>query len=582
MSSAAAALTTLTSVPHPDDRRFRPDDTGPDTYDVGEDYGTAPAPGAEDTDPAVGPVQDDPAPAPSPPPVRHDLPYGATGAHAGDASAPPAAAPWHGVTPGAPPQTRPGGAGGSPAVSPFRQADGRGPGWRVTWPLAMLAGLVLLSLVTRACAGSGDDGAGSSGGGSGATPTPQVEASWVVTPADLTPLAATWELELNIDGAFTGAAFVDAGDVLVVGFGPRDAGAQALAGLDATDGTLLWSRELADVLCGDQVFDGALACVAREDDSWRYRSIDPRTGDDLATAEVGIADVQTVHAGPDALVVVGPASPAPHADVAAFAPDGTQLWKVDAGTVDGAELLFDDLLASEIGGDPGSVTMERPRWRDLDGGLMMLWSTPGVAIIDPTAGFVVVHECLRATPAHDRYFCQDDAGINRRDLAGEIVWSTPDLDLVYVDDTSDARPMAVNDAFEVIPLDWETGEVIAPAIHRFTPRPNGFTGSIMGPSAGGDAQAQYLVQDGDVVVRISDDVDAVDWVFYGDEDTSYIDGVHTLDGVAVLDSYTLIGLDDSSGDELWRLRSPYGIYNHLTDVGLVAIGFDEIALLDLP
>lgn len=567
-------------MPHPDDRRFRPDDADPDAYDVGEDYGTAPAPGTEGADPTLGPVQDEPAPVQPtpPPPVRHDLPYGATGAHAG----PPVGTPWHGAPAGAPPPGRPGGVPGAPPpASPFRPTARRGPGWRVTWPLALLAGFVLLSLVARACGGAGDDDAVSPGGGA-ATPTAQVETSWVVTPADLTPLAATWELELNIDGAFTGASFVDAGEVLVVGFGPPDAGAQALAGLDAADGTLLWYRELADVLCGDQAFDGALACVSREDDGFRYRSIDLVTGEDLATSDVGIADVQTVHAGPDALVVVGPASPAPHADVAAFAPDGTRLWKVDLGTVDGAEQLFDDLLASDLSGDPGTVTMERPRWRDLDDGLMMLWSTPGVAIIDPTDGFVVVHECLRATPAHDRYFCQDDAGINRRDLAGEIVWSTPDLDLVYVDDTSDARPMAVSETFEVIPLDWETGEVIAPAIHRFTPRPGGFTGTIMGPSAAGDAQAQYLEQDGDVVLRVSDGVDAVDWIFYGDEDTSYIDGVHTLDGVAVLDSYTLIGLDDASGEELWRLQNPHGIYNHLTDVGIIAIGFDEIALLDLP
>lgn len=415
------------------------------------------------------------------------------------------------------------------------------------------------------------------------TPTPDIDTSWVVTMADIDPAAGdAVEIAIGVDGAFTGLSFVADPTAFVVGYGV-DHEPNALAGIDPTDGTLLWTREMPSALCGDQAFDGALACLSHEDGEWLYHLVDIVTGEDLVMTEAPVRGALTVHAGPEALVVVGPASPAPHADLTAIGLDGELLWKVDLATIEGAEYLFDDLIASDFGNaGAADATMERPRWRDLDGGLMMLWVTPGVALIDPAAGTVLAHECLRATPAHDHYFCQDDAGINRRDLTGEVVWSLPDLDLAYVADTSDARPVAVSEVFEVIPVDWETGEVTGPAIHRFDPQPGGFTGSIMGPSAAGDAQTQYLEQDGEVLVRLTDDVDDVQWVFTGGDDVSYIDEALTVGDVTVVDAYTLIGLDAATGEELWQRENPYGIYTSRFESSLVAIGFDEIARLELP
>lgn len=524
-------------MPFPDDQRLRPEESSPDDYPTG--------PG---------------------------LPYGATGTDTNGAvyGGPPVAGP---VPPGSPPPRF----GWQPEVRRAKQAT------RLRWAIGIVVVFVLLSLLSRAC--SAIMGADAGAPTPTWTPDPQIETSWVVTPADIDLAAAGMELVLGLDGAFTGAEYVDAGDALVVGYGPAGGTAAArLAGLDRDTGEVLWHRDLGEVRCGDQAFDGAIACVAHENSTWVYHRIDALTGEDLASAVTGLTGADTVHADADALVVVGPADPAPHAPMTAFGPDGDELWTLDLADVDGAGYLFDDLIATDLGnaGVDADATIERPRWRDLDDGLMMLWSTPGVAVIEPGSGEVLAHECKRATPAHDRYFCQDDAGINRRDLGGTVMWSLPDLELVYPADTSDARPVAVSEVFEVIPVDWETGEVTGPAIYRFDPQPGGFTGSILGPSAAGDAQAQYLVQDGEILVKLADDVDEVAWVFEAGEDDSYIDGVFTLDGVSVVDSYTMLGLDAASGEELWRVTNGRGLYASLSGGEIVTIGFDEIAALVLP
>ena len=571
-------------MPTPDDQRFRPDDPTPDDYPAGEGYPAAPLPSGDGgSNPFPDstlfpsrPVTPVPSASPAPRPVPsepagdgRDLPYGATGSDESGSvyGAPPVAGP---VPPGTPRY------GWQPAARRARQTS------RATWGVAIVVLFLLLSLVARACSAIvGDDD--SAPDPSIWTQDPAVETSWVVTPADIDPTATGAELALGLDGAFTGRELVDAGDVLVVGYGVDHTPA-ALAGLDRSTGQVLWHRDAGEALCGDQAFDGSLACVMREDAGWVYHRLDVLTGEDLATAETDLETAVTVHAGPQALIVVGAASPAPHAPIVAFGPDGAQLWQADLAEIDGAEHLFDDLLASDFGNadDDATATLERPRWRDLDEGLMMLWSSPGVALIDPGRGVVVAHECLRATPAHDRYFCQDDAGINRRDLDGTVVWSLPDLDLVYPDDTSDARPVAVSEVFEIIPVDWETGEVTGPAIHRFDPQPGGFTGTILGPSAAGDAQSQYLIQDGEILVKLDDDADEVDWVFQAGDDDSYLEGVFTIGGVSVIDSYTMLGLERASGEELWRVTNARGLYPSLAGDGLITIGFDEIVALELP
>ena len=213
---------------------------------------------------------------------------------------------------------------------------------------------------------------------------------------------------------------------------------------------------------------------------------------------------------------------------------------------------------------------------------MMLWSTPGVAVIDAATGETFAHECLRATAAHDHYFCQDEAGINKRDLAGEVVWSLPDLELVYPDDTSDGRPVAVSDVFEIMPVDWETGEVTGPAIYRFDPQPGGFTGTTLGPSASGDAHALYLVQDGEILLKLADDVDEVAWVLEAEDGAGYIEGAFTLDGLTLVDSFTMLGLDTATGEELWRRLNGRGLYANVVGDGLVTVGFDEVVALELP
>ncbi len=510
-----------------------------------------------------------------------NLPYGAVE----DASTPTTPPPWGAapsVPPGVPPTQSPYLTPSSrPPYAPFgpQGTTGRIVGFGCLGLIAVIVIVLLLLVVGFVRAVSGADDGGSSPAPVD-DPTAQIEVPWVVTPTDIDPAATGAEFELTIDGAFTGEAYVDAGDVLVVAFGPDNV-SNALAGLDADDGRVLWHRDLADVRCGDEAFDGAVMCLARVDGEWTFYRIDVATGEDLATAVAGINEVQTVHASADGLIAVGPASPAPHADLWAFGLDGERLWKVDIGTIDGAELLFDDFLASDFSGDDDAeATMERPRWRDLDDGVVMLWVTPGVALIDAATGETVIHECLRATPAHDRYYCQDDAGINQRDLSGDVVWSTPDLQLAYTADTSDARPIAVSEVYEVIPLDWETGTITGPAIHRFDPQPGGFTNTIMGPSSAGDAQAPYLVQDGKVVVALADDVDEVAWVHTMDD--GYVENVLEIDGVTVLLDFTLQGLDADTGEVLWERRNPYGLYEFAHDDAIITIGFDEIARLELP
>lgn len=427
--------------------------------------------------------------------------------------------------------------------------------------------------------GSDSPNSGPGSGSDPSTPTPDMEVAWLSSAHDLDPgLLADAEMRLGVDGSFTGVNFVPGQDVWIVVLSPSAGKSEQVVGVDPTDGHARWNRELPGVLCGDKVLDGALVCLSGEAGSWTGHVIDVATGEDLTTWPTTLDSALSVHLTPERLVVVGEAAPAPHARLTLLALDGTVRWSLDIGELQNAELLFGTFLADDFSGqnDP-EATMERLRWRDLDEGRVLLWSTPGVALIDPTTGDVVVHECRRATPVGEAYFCGTDAGIERHDLTGAVAWTTPGLDLAFPPDTSNGRPAALSADHQLYAVDWRTG-VQGQNLHRFRPTANSFTGTVLAPGAAGDDDHLFVVGD-DAVVALAPGSDEVAWTYVLDE---YANAVAVVGDMAVLDSWPAIGLDLATGEELWRRSIGPGIYQVAVDDSLVSIGFDGIALLVLP
>lgn len=542
----------------PDDARFRPGDPDPDDG-IGDGYDPAPVPGFTAPQPYSVEMDDGEQPQqPASTASSHgpSAPAGPAGGHHPPASSAPF------------PTARP---------TPARPARRSRSSWILVGAFALLIVVQLVGAAVSRLGGDEDPPPVGSTTGD----VPDMAAVWLLGPEDLTGSGDGDEFARNPDGAFTGPQIIEGVDAWVVAWqsessaGWRTAG---IAALDPADGTVLWERPLPGVLCADHAFDGALRCLHDDGGTWVYHQIEIATGEDTVTVDTSLRDVQTVHSSAEGLVAVGPADPAPHARMTGFAPDGTELWSIDVADLDSAELLFSHVYDSD--GDP---VLERPRWRDLDDGLMMLWATPGAAIIDPVTGPVLVHHCRAGTAQGDHYLCQDDDGLHRHALDGTITWSLPGARLTVPEDRSDARPVAITEPatnrFEIVPVDWETGQIAGPATYRFTQQPGTWSGIVLPPSGYTLADATIVAGD-TVLVALDADTGEQLWTRPLEGD-GYVFSVVQAGEVVVIDAGTnAAGLDLATGELLWTRRNT-GDQLAGIDGLLVSTGY-EIGVMEVP
>jgi len=426
--------------------------------------------------------------------------------------------------------------------------------------------------------GPGDSSSSSSSPSSGQVQ--QIETSWQIAPADLDNSMPDETIFLpNLDGSFDSEYVLQGEAAWVVAADSEDDYPRQIFGLDPGTGDALWQAELP-AYCGRAIIDDELVCLARDDaDEWQLVILDVTTGDEVGRHPTEVSSVRAVHRSEAGLLVVGDPDPVPHAMVTMLALDGTTSWSVDLGALDDAGQLFGDFLARDFSGDEEpEATMERLRWRELDEGRVLLFSTPGVALIDTEAGDVLVHQCLRATPAQEAYFCAGDGGITRHDLDGQVEWTLADMTLASPTSTSPGRPVALTEDHQWFAVDWETGERGEP-LAQFEPR-NASTGlPPLPPTVLGDAEHTF-VRDDQVLIALEPGSDQIAWQM--DLDERHVDEVITLQDMAVLDSYPHLALDVRTGEELWERRIPTGIYLDFLDHQLVSSGLSEIAALELP
>ncbi|WP_156224427.1 outer membrane protein assembly factor BamB family protein [Pseudactinotalea suaedae] len=516
----------------PDDARFRPGGPTPDDDDVGAGYREAPLPRSS-APPPYGAIEEAPAPPPR--------------------STPTIPSP---STPTIPPQPR----------TPRRPRSAL----LAAAVVVLLGGAALIASVTE---GSDDDDAPTGGW----TTTSGMPQTWSVTPADLSsaPSGST-EFVRNPDGAFTGPRMITGDTAWVIAWTTGDSVTSGLAAIDPASGAVLWDRPLARVVCADQQVDGALLCLALDGDTWVYHRIDATTGADLATAATTLENVQTVHAGGEGLVVIGSAEPAPHAQLSGLGPDGTLLWSFDVATTENADLLFTSVYDSA-----GAPVLERPRWRDLDGGLVMLWSTPGVAIIDPGTGATFVHECRAATPMGDHYYCQVGEDLHRYALDGSLSWSSPGLRPAVPEDASDSRLVALGEPttnrFEVVALDQQTGQIVGDPTYRFDQQPGMWTGIILPPTVSAEPDATFVVGDS-TLIALDPETSTLLWTL--PHDHTYVGDIVQIGDVAVVDTGDALGLDLATGRVLWE-HPTIGDLSRVGDA-LVSTTSTDIILLEMP
>lgn len=447
--------------------------------------------------------------------------------------------------------------------------------------IGVIAGIyVSLNLLVQCVSAILPDSSSSSPGPAPPPQTEDIEATWITTPTDLDPELSTearfWP---SLDGGFDSRYIVDAGPIWVVGTeGTGDRPFQ-LFGLNTANGTESWNVELPAGQCGHTVIEETLACVRQDGDIWSLVLLDVTTGEEISAIETDLDSVRAVHRTELGLLVIGDADPAPHAQLTLIQPDGEAAWSLDVADLDGAEQLFDDFLSRDFSGDEQpEESMERLRWRDLDDGMVLLWSTPGVALIDPDSGTVLVHRCLRATTIGQAYFCLGDEGITRHDLSGEVLWTLPDMELATPQRTSDARPLALTEDYQFVAVDWETGEVGA-HLADLQPRGGGFSNTTLPPAAIGTAEHTFITDD-ETLIALEPDSDAIAWqIDLGDR---YARDVTVLDDVAVFDDYPNWAVEAASGAELWERRIRVGIYVVAIGEHLAATGLDEIAMLEMP
>lgn len=546
----------------PNDPHLWRDDPAPGGDGIGAGDGTGHTPGYQAPAP-YGAVEDQPAApastepswgtpaAPQPPAQQPSSPYVN---RAGQPS-------------GYPPQSSP----PPGTVGP----SGKGCAIAVVVAGAVLLVMVLVTALLVGRTGGSDDGSDPDPTTTWTAPD-DIDQTWVVSVEDLTHAEEDATLSRHPDGAFTGARVIAGDEAWVIAWEDDDYVRQGIAGLDPVDGTVLWEHALPQVACADRQVEGALLCLALDGDSWVFHRIDATTGEDLDTVETALEDVQTVHSNGEVLIAVSPANPAPHATVTGLAPDGSELWSFDIADIENADLMFDHFYDSD-----GEPVLERPRWRDLDDGLVMLWATPGVAIIDPATGETFVHECRSATPMNDHYYCVVKEKLERYELDGTRTWTAPGLRPASPEDDSDTQLIALSEPtrnqFEVIPIDPETGEVTAPATYRFRQQPGTWTGIVLPPSVYAEPDATFLVGDLEVVAL---DPETGEMIWTAPFDEIYLGDIVQIGDVAVIDTGDAVGIDMASGKVLWE-RNTRGDITRIGDA-MVSLGYDEIALLEMP
>ncbi|SEF00521.1 PQQ-binding-like beta-propeller repeat protein [Ruania alba] len=537
--------------------------------EIGEDYPHAPAPdaGAPASTPySGGPYGSEPTPGtadhPSPNPYQAHSPQ------------PP-------PPPNTPPRWEPNQA---PAPNPYlsytpaKPPRKKRPLLRIVIIGVAVAAMAVFNALTDDDSGSTADPAPTP------EPTPDLENAWIITPPEATGSDDAAEFLIGADGAFTGPPFIATEEAWVVLAGPADArSASTVVGVDPQSGATLWQHDLAAGLCGIEAVDGQVGCLYRADGGWSGMVIDVATGEiaqDWQTTAIGSARmVRFTEAG---LLVVGELEgEAPHAMVTLIEPDGALGWQVDLADVENSELLFDTFLQEEMQGEESpDPQMERARWRELEGPHVLLWSTPGAAVIDTATGDVVAHACRRATASVDHYYCATDDGIVRHELDGSPAWTLPHLDLAIPPDTSPARPVALDSQGQVMAVDWETPQAEGTVI-TLRPQSGGFTNMQLPPTAGGSPQ-HYTVRGEETLIGLEPDADALRWQLDLTE-RGYISDVFAVGDILVTDSFPLLGIDPATGEVLWERRNFSGLYLQvIEDDTLASLGFDELVRFELP
>ncbi|PWD50899.1 hypothetical protein C8046_09785 [Serinibacter arcticus] len=517
-----------------------------------------------------------------------------------------------------PPSQTPSPAPQSPPAHPFTQVSRSPSRRRLVVGIVALAAAVLYGL--NALVGSigelfdsptdprgpASTGAPASPGGTstadptGPTASPstadgELPIAWQVDPASI---VAGADLVYSWDGQVDSSQIAVTPDAWIVGLGANYSTLEHVAGLDPRSGGTLWTHEIGHGACAHDVVDAVLACLTTssavpEDgvaaEPYVLARIDVATGE-VTEVPTTLTSVWSLHHRPEGLLVLGVTEPnAPHASLSLLAADGSVKWTTDVGEVAGAELMFSDVLSGSGDKPDPNRTMERVRWRDLDGGTALLWSQPGAMLVDLATGPVGdVIDCNRATPARDALYCMsyDKPGdtsvtsVHRYDLTGSLQWSTPGVRLAYPSDSSPARPAFLRDR-ELIGLDLATG---APGelLHSFaTPGAQVWTGNVAEPSGYGDASRAVVIGEDDAAVGLLEGADQVAWTVPVSEE-AYVWDVLLLDGVTVLHlSDAAVGLDPVTGAELWRFA---GVETDSVAAGdaIAEAGYRGITRRDVP
>lgn len=445
----------------------------------------------------------------------------------------------------------------------------RRTGRRLVFPLVALGlilGLGLVGSVVNQSMRPDDSGTADPTGGPTSSSATELPFTWVVEPS---AIVAGTELVYTWDGQVGSSQMAVSPQAWMVGLGADYETLQHIAGLDPETGETLWTYEVGQGACGQDVIDGQLACLATSSSvaesgiaaqPYRLVLIDVATGE-VRESPTAITSVRSLSYRPEGLLVLGVTEPAaPHAAISLVsALDGSSLWTSDIGTIAGAELMFSDFLSGS--GDKPSRTreMERVRWRELGDGSALLWSQPGALIIDLASGPVgSVIDCARATPTEDALYCMtyDDpndntvTSVHRYDRQGVQQWSTPGLRLAFPSDSTPGRPVALVGR-DVVGLDLATGTPGAVLYSFATPGAQAWTGNIAEPDVYGNASNAVVIGEDDAALSMVEGEDRIAWTVPLSD--AYVWDVLYFEGVTVLNlSDSAVGVDPVTGAELWR------------------------------
>lgn len=494
---------------------------------------------------------------------------------------PPGPSPWEPNHQGyATPQAHQHGPASGAGYAPLPPKKPAASRWVLIGGAALIAVIFILNVVIT---GRGSDEPDST---AAPTPTPTEEPTldlaedWVLTPAEAADDDTVEEFNTRPDGAFTGPRVIGGADQWAILTESGDDAPPQIVGIDPATGEPTWRHDAPDGHCGDEIVDGALACMIG-DGEWSALVVDVATGEAQVRKLPDVESVMVVHLTSEGLLVVGEVAPrAPHTILTLVGLDGQVRWQVDLADIPDAKHLFTDFVQTEVEGrSEGEQVMERPRWRDLDDGRVLLWSSPGVALIDPASGEISASECRRATAAGDHYFCATDEGVVRHALDGSVEWTLPDLDLASPPDTTPARPLAVADQTQLVGVDWEDGTE-GQVQYRFTLRGGGFVAGTI-PLASGGSPEHTVAWAANAMVGLDPETDQMLWTM-DLTDERPISDVFAVDGILVTDSYPLLGVDPETGEQLWTGRTEHGFAIEPVGDALVSVGSDAIARIALP